>query len=203
MKNNWGKSTSYLKEAKGESLDQATRAKMEALLGHNLGDIRIHQTKQAGEIARRLGAEAFTIGNQIFAEEGALTSPQKISSGLLAHEITHVVQQIRPMPLPLAAQKSIPGGLAISSTLSNSPGDSDSAQTHVLQMNSSGSGRGGGNTSASVMEKEANSVEQMVRRIVEKGEKTAVTRINVEELADFVHRLMQADLLIEKDRVRR
>lgn len=80
----------------GSPLDETTRSGMESLLGHELKDIRIHDSHQAGELARRLGSEAFTVGRHIYGPPSKLTSETREGMGLLAHEATHVIQQTRP-----------------------------------------------------------------------------------------------------------
>jgi len=85
--------------SRGEALDEMTRMEMESAFGYDLKDVRIHETKQAGELARELQAEAFTIGADIFTTEGKLNTPTRENRGLLAHELTHVIQQTYPRPV--------------------------------------------------------------------------------------------------------
>jgi len=73
----------------GEPLPPATRATLEAQLGTDLGDVRVHRGAAAGRSARDLHARAFTHGRDIWLGEGE--SPTDL--GLMAHEATHVVQQ--------------------------------------------------------------------------------------------------------------
>lgn len=81
---------------KGRPLDETMRRHMEQRFGCDLGDVRIHDSRQAAELARRLGAEAFTIGSHIFAPPDRLNELTPEASGLLAHELTHVIQQTAP-----------------------------------------------------------------------------------------------------------
>ncbi len=73
----------------GSSLDEGTRAEMEGALGASFADVRVHTGSEAAQLNRSLGAKAFTTGSDVFFGEGASPADR----GLLAHELTHVVQQ--------------------------------------------------------------------------------------------------------------
>ena len=77
----------------GQPLDAATRAFFEPRFGHDFGKVRIHTDAQAAESARSVNALAYTVGRNMVFESGKYQpeTPQGIS--LLAHELTHVVQQ--------------------------------------------------------------------------------------------------------------
>ncbi len=73
----------------GSSLEEHRRPEMENLLGTSFKDVRVHTDGESGALNQRLGAKAFTTGNDIFFGEGAHPGDKR----LLAHELTHVVQQ--------------------------------------------------------------------------------------------------------------
>ncbi|HEX2914625.1 MAG TPA: DUF4157 domain-containing protein [Chloroflexia bacterium] len=73
----------------GQPLDGSVRREMEQTLGHDLSQVRIHTGGSAGELNRELGAKAFTTGRDVFF--GDNYSPS--DSHLLAHELTHTIQQ--------------------------------------------------------------------------------------------------------------
>ena len=77
----------------GQPLDAATRAYMEPRFGHDFGQVRIHADEQAAAAAERVGARAYALGGDIVF--GAREYAPDTASGrhLLAHELTHVVQQ--------------------------------------------------------------------------------------------------------------
>jgi hypothetical protein len=62
---------------------------MEQHLEHDFSNVRIHSDGQAAHLTRRLNAKAFTYGNDIYLGASASASDR----WLLAHELTHVVQQ--------------------------------------------------------------------------------------------------------------
>ena len=77
------------KRGGGSPLSDGMRQTMESSLGSPLDDVRLHTDGESASLNERLGARAFTTGSDIFF--GASGSPG--DQGLLAHELTHVVQQ--------------------------------------------------------------------------------------------------------------
>lgn len=77
----------------GQPLDQATRAFFEPRLGRDLGGVRTHIGPLASESARAVNALAFTTGSDIVFQNGAYSPGTTQGRRLLAHELTHVVQQ--------------------------------------------------------------------------------------------------------------
>jgi hypothetical protein len=73
----------------GSSLDGGTRASMEGSFGASFEDVRVHTDAESDALNRSISARAFTTGSDIFFRNDA--SPG--DHGLLAHELTHVVQQ--------------------------------------------------------------------------------------------------------------
>ncbi len=79
--------------AVGRSLDPHTRGEMEARLGHDFSRVRIHTDEFAGASALALNAAAYTAGSDIVFAPGAYRPGEPGGRKLLAHELTHVVQQ--------------------------------------------------------------------------------------------------------------
>lgn len=77
----------------GQPLDSSTRAFMESRFGRDFGQIRVHADKTAAEAARALRANAFTTGKDIVFGEGRYAPETREGRRLLAHELTHSVQQ--------------------------------------------------------------------------------------------------------------
>ncbi len=77
----------------GRPLPPSARAFFEPRFGHDLGNIRVHTGKDAEEAARSVNARAFTLGRDIVFGAGDYTPQSSIGRHLLAHELTHVVQQ--------------------------------------------------------------------------------------------------------------
>jgi hypothetical protein len=73
----------------GSPVPGALRAPAEAVLGEDLGDVRLHTGPAAAQLARHHDAEAFTVGDHVVVGAGVAGSDHR----LLAHELAHVVQQ--------------------------------------------------------------------------------------------------------------
>jgi hypothetical protein len=66
---------------------------MERRFGHDFSRVRVHADSQAAESARAVHAVAYTVGSDIVFGEGAYSPCSAAGQRLLAHELTHVVQQ--------------------------------------------------------------------------------------------------------------
>lgn len=77
----------------GYPLEPAVRAEMEAAFGRDLGDVRTHADAAADALARSVGAEAFTAGQEIFFAQGAYDPGSARGRETLGHELAHVIQQ--------------------------------------------------------------------------------------------------------------
>lgn len=77
----------------GQSLDAGARAVMEPHFGHDFGNVRIHTGDKAAASARAVNAQAYTVGRDIVFGNGSYAPGQSGGQELLAHELTHVVQQ--------------------------------------------------------------------------------------------------------------
>jgi hypothetical protein len=77
----------------GRPLDDASRALMEARFGYDFGHVRVHTDAYAAESARRAHAVAYTVGRDIVFGAGQYAPETAAGRRVLAHELTHVVQQ--------------------------------------------------------------------------------------------------------------
>ena len=77
----------------GQPLDSVTRAFMEPRFGHNFSNIRVHTDATASESARAVDALAYTVGRNIVFQESHFRPQTTDGRLLLAHELTHAVQQ--------------------------------------------------------------------------------------------------------------
>ncbi len=85
----------------GQPLSDPERLTFEPLFGADFGRVRLHADAGAGTLSRALGAEAFTLGSDIYFAPGAYRPATAEGRGLLAHELTHVVQQAGAPPSAL------------------------------------------------------------------------------------------------------
>ncbi len=92
----------------GRPLDVETRRLMESRIGFDFGKVRIHTDARAAASARSLGARAYTVGSDVVFAEGRYSPQSGEGRRLLAHELTHVVQQSSPPQRPHAVVRPAP-----------------------------------------------------------------------------------------------
>ena len=78
---------------KGNTLPRNTLTEMSRSFGTDFSNVKIHADSEAVQMNRELGAQAFTHGNDIFFNSGKFNTDTADGKQLLAHELTHVVQQ--------------------------------------------------------------------------------------------------------------
>ncbi len=77
----------------GFALGESNRHAMEAAFGADFSQVRIHTDARAVQMNQQLGAQAFTHGRDIYFNRGKYNPGTSTGQHLLAHELTHVVQQ--------------------------------------------------------------------------------------------------------------
>jgi hypothetical protein len=87
----------------GQPLDAATRAFMEPRFGHDFSRVRVHTDARAAESAQEMKALAYTVGTDVVFRAGQYAPATLRGSQLLAHELTHVLQQSRSTPVAQTA----------------------------------------------------------------------------------------------------
>jgi hypothetical protein len=80
-------------KGRGQPLPQSVRDFFEPRFGCDFGRVRLHTHHHASQIARRLNARAFTIGRDVVLGNGQYAPGSRGGARLLAHELTHVLQQ--------------------------------------------------------------------------------------------------------------
>ncbi|ALL70933.1 Protein of unknown function (DUF4157) (plasmid) [Paraburkholderia caribensis MBA4] len=77
----------------GGAMDQSTRARMETAFGADFSGVRIHHDAHSDGLSRSLSARAFATGQDVYFRQGEYNPGTSGGRELLAHELTHVVQQ--------------------------------------------------------------------------------------------------------------
>ena len=77
----------------GQALDSRAREQMEPAFGVDFGRVRVHTGTEADRLNRAVSARAFTTGQDIFFGQGEYNPSSSSGRELLAHELTHVMQQ--------------------------------------------------------------------------------------------------------------
>ena len=78
---------------KGNSLPQPIQSEMSHKLGYDFRDVTIHTDSPAAALNQNLRAKAFTQGKDIYFNQGKYNPKSPQGKHLLAHELTHVIQQ--------------------------------------------------------------------------------------------------------------
>lgn len=107
----------------GESMPYSTRAPMENSFGTDFSGVHIHTDSSAIDMSRNLNAQAFTHGNDIYFNSGKYETNSSDGKRLLAHELTHTIQQGRAN-----------GGIALQKDGNKSPAQYDTAQPYSAKF---------------------------------------------------------------------
>ena len=94
----------------GRPLEPEVRSDMEARLGHDFSDVRVHDDSAAADSATAVNAHAYTVGSNVVFQRDKYDPSSTEGKTTLAHELTHVVQQ-RNGPVD---GSSAPGGIKLS-----------------------------------------------------------------------------------------
>lgn len=92
----------------GSGLSSTLQDKFGGGLGDNLSDVRVHTDDTANSLANAVSARAFTTGSDVYFAKGEYNPGSSEGDRLLAHELSHVVQQ-RGAPTSGPLQVSQPG----------------------------------------------------------------------------------------------
>ncbi len=84
---------------KGTPMETGTRRRMENAFGNDFSGVRIHKGSEAKKMSKTLKAQAFTNGRDIYFNEGKYSPGTKEGKHLLAHELTHTIQQKGPQDI--------------------------------------------------------------------------------------------------------
>ncbi|MFT5645372.1 MAG: peptidoglycan hydrolase-like protein with peptidoglycan-binding domain [Aureispira sp.] len=85
----------------GSKMDSNTRSEMESGFGADFSNVNIHNDSEAAQMSQNIGAQAFTHGNDVYFNEGKYNPDSKEGKHLLAHELTHTIQQKGMIPTQL------------------------------------------------------------------------------------------------------
>lgn len=97
----------------GRPLDQSVRSSMESRFQRDFGKVRIHTDARAAQSAQRLSARAYTTGTNIVFGAGEYSPHTPAGASVLAHELTHVVQQEGATPWSAGVETLAEGGQSV------------------------------------------------------------------------------------------
>lgn len=77
----------------GSPMDKTTKSEMEGAFGSDFSSVKIHTDQKANSLSRQLNARAFTNGRDIYFNRNEYSPRSREGKHLLAHELTHTIQQ--------------------------------------------------------------------------------------------------------------
>jgi len=111
----------------GQPLDPTTRAFMEPRFGHDFSSVRVHTDGPAAESARAVNALAYTVGHDIVFAAARYAPETDKGRRVLAHELTHIVQQAS------GAARSIATSMEISDPFDPSEREADAVADRITR----------------------------------------------------------------------
>ncbi len=155
---------------------------LERLIGRSLGDVRIHDSSQAGSLAGRLGARAFAMGRDVYVRPDLLRPLTPRSVALMAHEVTHAVEHggAAPVTAPSMAGLGMP----------HAPAGTFNAALPVQRAESGGGSQG---AEARAVAVEAAALQAMQAQSATKGAAAPDPEVIAEAVYQRMRRAMQSD----------
>jgi hypothetical protein len=155
----------------GRPLDEPVRADMEARLGHDFSDVRVHDDAPAHASATAVNAHAYTVGSHVVFQRDAYDPTSTAGRQTLAHELTHVVQQ-RSGPVEGTAA---PGGIKVSDPSDRFEREASETAAQALAsptvgVTDSGPAQRAGEPGIPVQRQEAEEEEELQRVAVQREE---------------------------------
>lgn len=109
----------------GSGLDTTTKATMETTLGESLDGVRVHVGHESDQLNQSITAKAFTTGNDVFIRSDQWAPGSSATQRLMAHELTHVVQQ--------RTMNSAAGAMSVGASDTAEEHEADDVADHVMQ----------------------------------------------------------------------
>ena len=110
-----GSQVNQLTGKTGSSMDKSTQSFMETRFGQSFDHVRIHNDQTANESSKAINAKAYTLNNHVAFAKGQYNPHSYEGKKLLAHELTHVIQQ-QTNTIRRACDCSVSGGRRASTT---------------------------------------------------------------------------------------
>ncbi len=140
------------KRGSGLPLDSAVQKQMSESTGGDFSQVKVHTDPEADTLNHQLGAKAFTTGQDVFFRAGEYQPQASAGQKLLAHELTHVVQQSQ-------GTSSASGPMKV-----NAPGDVFEQQADAVANAVTGGQRSAPQSAARVQRAEAPEEEDTLQR---------------------------------------
>lgn len=203
---------SALEDSSNSRSVSEVRSWLERITRRSLNDVRVHDSSQAGQLARRLGARAFAAGRHVYVRPELVKPSTPEGAALLAHEMWHAAGEPEIVASPAT---TAPSGTPVGMPLLSAAGMRGSHGEHGPGSDPGAGGVSGQAQAASVpiqrapatgtgSEAAAQSVEAAALQEQsggrEEGENAGAKGFDPEEVAEKVYRLFQHDLIIDRER---
>lgn len=129
----------------GQPLDSTAREFIEPRFGNDFSNVRVHTDERAAASARAVQARAYTVGGNVVFGTGQFAPRTAAGRRLLAHELTHTIQQrdhIGSQPLQKKSCISDKGAGPFTVSIIGSPGPGEIAKGHPYQFVNAALGKG-------------------------------------------------------------
>ncbi len=204
-----------LDDSSGSQSVGEVRSWVERVTRRSLSDVRVHDSGQAGQLARRLGARAFAAGRHVYARPELVKPLTPEGAALLAHEMWHAAGEpaiVTPSAMPHAPSSTLHGGMPLLSSgthatrsehgLGGSGAEGVSVQRQAIQapmpvQRDIVSGAGSEATAQSV---EAAALHEQYDRMEASDETAGAQDFDPEEVAEKVYRLFVRELIVDRER---
>ena len=150
----------------GSPLDSDTRAFMESRLGHDFSDVRLHTGAEATESARSVQANAYTVGTDVVFRSDQWSPQTDSGRRMLAHELTHVVQQKAG---PVEGTPA-PGGIKVSDPSDRFEREADEVADRVMRSEAPGIQRHSDEGQAPAVQRQEGEEEELQGSAVQRQE---------------------------------
>ena len=123
----------------GRALDAGLRQDLEQRFGHDFSRVRVHADTAAQQSAAELSAEAYTVGDHVVFGHAHFAPETAAGRRLLAHELTHVVQQrggasVTAAPPGVVSRRRVPASVGLQSSVPVSGPGLSAARTGVARV---------------------------------------------------------------------
>jgi hypothetical protein len=119
----------------GQPLDPSLQSKMGQAMGADFSRVKVHIDSQSNQLNKSIQAKAFTTGQDVFFRQGAYAPSSRSGQELIAHELTHVIQQNPTVQRTVSDQVVDKNDQQLNNDESNSISDGFS-KNNLVQMSS-------------------------------------------------------------------
>lgn len=187
---------------------------LERVTRRSMGDVRVHDSSHAGELARRLGARAFTAGRHVYVRPDLVKPSRQEGMALLAHEIWHAAgePQIVSPDVPMETESGAPGTMsqpgislpllsprASRASQAEATGASDAPASAPVHSGSMAVQRAAP-PGSSASESGARSVEAAAMQAQQQKDGGEQPQIDPEQLAEKVYQRFVRELILDNER---